>query len=815
MNQKKRFADVVLPFPLYKAYTYSVPDHIQIDIGFRVIVQFGKSRYYAGIVQNIHQNEPKEYQCKDIIEVFDDQAIVPEKQLRLWQWISDYYCCPLGDVMAAALPAYFKLESETKIRLIPDRKNEYTDVDQKEAIILQALKMQEELSIKQIQDILKIKSVFPLIKSLFKKGFVFTREEIREKYKPRMIKCIVLSKNYQAKQDLESLYQKLEKAPKQLDILLSYQLISKNKGIVEKKEVLEKAKSTAAPLNALIGKNIFVETEVRTDRYHPGYYPFEAFELNQAQEQALESIKKGFEKKDVCLLHGITSSGKTHIYIKLIEEYIEKGKQVLYLVPEIALTAQLIKKLISSFGDKIGIFHSRFNQSERYEIWQKLLQGEIDIILGVRSAVFLPFSKLGLIIIDEEHENTYKQRDPSPRYHARDSAIYSAFLYGAKTLLGSATPSLESYHNAQSGKYHYVKLRKRYSEVLEPEIEIIDLRLSHKKKQMLGSISRTLLNEIQTRINKKEQVILFQNRRGYAPHLVCKTCGWSPICKHCDIKLTYHKYTRRLRCHYCGFSIAMIDKCQACGSKEIEMRGFGTERIEDELEEIIGNKDILRMDSDTTRNKNAHQKIITQFEKGKSSILIGTQMITKGLDFENVKLVGIINADLLLSFPDFRSEERTFQLINQVGGRAGRRNERGRVMVQTYSPDHHVFQLLEKRDEIGFYEYELKNRDKYAYPPFVRLIEIMIKSKDAAQLDKVSNALAKSLKKRYGERIYGPEFPPAVKLKDYFQKHILCKFEKNNRKISEAKKFIQDEISGMSIDAKGNSLRIIVDVDPY
>jgi primosomal protein N' (replication factor Y) (superfamily II helicase) len=817
MNTKKRFADIILPFPLYKAFTYGIPPALteQIDIGFRVVVPFGKSKYYTGIVQKIHEKEPEEFETKDIIDVFDDQALVLKEHVALWQWIADYYCCPLGDVMAAALPAHFKLESKTKICLNTEMDLDLPPLNAKESMILQALQIQKELSVKEIQDILKIKTVFPLIQSLISKNWVNAKEEISENYKAKMISCVVLTDPYKYPQTLEDLYRILEKAPKQLNILLAYQMLEKKEGLVERKNLLKKAEASSQALQALVKKGVFIEKEMRVDRYNPEYYRYEAFALNKDQNLALDQIEQAFSDKDVCFLHGVTGSGKTYIYLKIIEKYLEQGRQVLYLVPEIALTTQLIRKMLASFGDKVGIFHSRFNQHERYEIWQKLLHGELDIILGVRSAIFLPFSRLGLIIVDEEHESTYKQQDPAPRYHARDTAIYAASLFGAKTLLGSATPSLESYFNILHKKYHYIQLKSRFSEVQLPDIEIVDLRKAHFKKEMHGSISRSLLDEMQARLQKKEQIILFQNRRGYAPHLTCKTCGWSPICEHCDIKLTYHKYTGRLRCHYCGFSISMIKECKLCGSNNILMKGFGTERIEEELEGIIEGDTILRMDSDTTRSKNAHQKIITEFEKGSRGILIGTQMISKGLDFENVKLVGIINADLLLSYPDFRSEERTFQLIHQVGGRAGRRKERGKVIVQTFQPEHPLFAFVKEGKAEDFYAYELQNRTKFLYPPFVRLIEIMIKAKDPGLLDEISNTLALRLKEKLHKRILGPEYPPSVKLKDYFQKHIFCKLERNSKLLVSAKKLIRDEAAKILIHKQNKNVRIIIDVDPY
>ena len=811
------FVEVILPLSISKTYTYRVPQILNqhLEIGKRVIVQFGKSRIYTAIILAITEEAPVLYEAKYIIEVLDEAPIVNRHQLQLWQWIADYYMCYIGEVMQAALPAALKLASETKIVLLQDAAYDKALLSDKEFLIIDALEIRPELKVSDIVNLLGQKTVFPLLKGLFEKGIIHISEEISERFKPRRKAYISLNPLYNEAENRKVLFQILERAPKQLDALLAYIKLAKQAPLVLKTELLEASASGASAVKTLIDKEIFFQEDKVVSRLSAEEADLAtSFVLSDVQQKAFDAIKEQFVSKDVILLHGITSSGKTELYIRLIEEVISKGDQVLYLLPEIALTAQMIERLRRCFGNKIGIYHSKFSDNERAEVWNKVLKNEYDVVLGARSAVYLPFSKLGLIIIDEEHESSYKQFDPAPRYHARDTAIYLAHVHQAKVLLGSATPSLESYYNAQTEKYGFVELKERFGTAQLPQIEVVSITEETNKKTIQSNFTSVLIDEIKLALENKEQVILFQNRRGHTPVLLCRTCGYLPKCINCDVSLTYHKSTGKLHCHYCGYKQETIARCPACGSTHIEQKGFGTEKIEEDLQFIIPEARIARMDLDTTRSKNSFQKLIGDFEDSKIDILVGTQMVAKGLDFGNVTVIGIINADSLLNYPDFRAYERSFQLLSQVAGRAGRREKTGKVIIQTFNPAHRVIEQVIKNDFEGLYSKEISERKTFLYPPIFRLIRLDIKHKDPSLLYDIAFRLATELKSSLGKRVLGPEEPLVSRIRNYYIKTIYIKVERNGISITRVKSFLQEVLSNMETNSKNKGAFVQVDVDP-
>lgn len=816
-TQLPSFADVILPLYLDKAFTYKVPERLKslVDTGKRVVVQFGKRKVYSAVVARMHSNSPEGYEAKEIIDILDELPVVTHEQLSFWQWMASYYCCSVGEVMAAAMPASLKLESESLIILNPSYDKEYTGLNEQEYAVVLSLEKQAELGFEKIQELLGIKNVFKLVKSLYQKGYILPKEELSEVYVPKTIQVIELHPDLLRDSALKECYEKLKKAPRQQDLLLAWQHFSKKQDFVEKKDLLKFAGAGEQAVAELIRKNIFILKTLVSDRLGGEVTTRKGFELQEFQKKAMTDLKNQFETKNVVLLHGITSSGKTHIYIKLIEEYLDQGKQALYLLPEIALTAQLIRRLRNYFGNRIGIYHSKFSANERYEIWFKTLNGEYSIILGVRSAIFLPFTALGLVVVDEEHENTFKQQEPSPRYQARDSAIYLASLWRAKVILGTATPSFETYHNVRKNKFGYVRMDKRFDAVIPPEIIISDLRENLKKKSMKGNIGKELFQAIEETVKSKEQVILFQNRRGYAPYLECQACGWIPGCRNCDISLTYHKSARNLSCHYCGYYQPVQVKCTICGSTNMLMKGFGTEKIEDDLSLLFPDIKTIRMDLDTTKSRKAYSQIITEFENNEAQILVGTQMVTKGLDFDKVKLVGILSADLILKYPDFRSVERCFQLVSQVGGRAGRRQKQGKVIIQTFNPGHPVFKYIMEDDFNSFYDHEMEERIKFNYPPHSRLLKIIMKHKSQELVTEAAERFAVILRSFLSKRLIGPDYPVSMKLRNEFIMQVMIKFENNSLFISKAKEQIRESIAKFQFGTKFRRVKFLIDVDPY
>ncbi|WP_299049524.1 primosomal protein N' [uncultured Polaribacter sp.] len=807
----------MLPIPIQKTFTYNVTEEEAnfLKKGMRVAVPFGKSKIYTGLVLDIHNTAPTLYEAKDIFQILDEQPLVNKLQLQHWQWIANYYMCALGDVYRASLPSAFLLESETVIY-----KNEtFTDetlLDNDEFLIFEALQHQSQLTIHQIADILGKKKVMPIVNKLIQKSAIYIKEEIYEQYKPKLVKYVRLHTNYTSDKGLNTLLEQLSRAKKQREAVLVFFQLSTSKKPIKAKDLEEKANVSSAILKSLVDKNIFEFYYIQTDRIQYSGETNTLKKLNEFQEQALSEINKSFEEKDIVLLHGITSSGKTEVYTKLIQQVLDNGKQVLFLLPEIALTTQIITRLESYFGNQISVFHSKYSMNERVEVWNNVLENKLkaQIILGARSSIFLPFSNLGLIVVDEEHETSYKQFEPSPRYNARDAAIVLAKMHHAKIVLGSATPSLESYFNAQQKKYGFVALNRRYGNVQLPKIELIDIKEKHRKREMTGRFSDTMLRLITDALEEKEQIILFQNRRGYSPVIECKTCGVSPQCPNCDVSLTYHKYKQELRCHYCSYQRAMPNSCSACGNNTLDTKGFGTEQIELELKELYPNHKIGRMDLDTTRGKFGYQKIIGAFEAREIDILVGTQMLSKGLDFDNVSLVGILNADTMLNYPDFRAHERAYQMMVQVSGRSGRSKKQGNVAIQTYNPYHQILQQVSITNYTEMYKEQLQDRWQYKYPPYYRLIKITLKHRDYNKVDVGINWLFKALYNSFGENVLGPTAPAVSRIRNQYIKNVVIKIPPK-QSLANTKKQLQKIRNTFEAVKDFRPIRFIIDVDAY
>jgi primosomal protein N' (replication factor Y) len=811
------FIEVILPIPIQKTFTYSVTEQEAnfLQTGMRVAVSFGKSKLYSALVLTIHQSKPTLYEAKEIHQILDETPIVNKQQLEHWQWISNYYMCALGDVYRASLPSAFLLESETIIHK-NKRFIEEAILADDEFLIFEALQHQSQLTLHQVGAILGKKKIMPTINELLKKSAITIKEEIYEQYKPKLVKHIRLHADYTSGDSLENLLKKLSRAKKQRDAVLTFFQLSTLKKPIKVTFLEEKAAVSSNILKSLVDKDIFEFYHIQTDRIQFKGDLNSLKVLNEFQEKALSEIKETFTKKDVTLLHGITSSGKTEVYTKLIQEVLDQGKQVLFLLPEIALTTQIITRLQFYFGNQISVFHSKYSMNERVEVWNNLLENKTktQIILGARSSIFLPFSNLGLIVVDEEHETSYKQFEPSPRYNARDAAIILAKIHKAKILLGSATPSLESYFNSQQHKYGFVELKKRFGNVLLPKIELIDLKEKHRKKEMKGHFSDRLLTLIQEALNQKEQVILFQNRRGFAPVVECATCGVSPQCPNCDVSLTYHKFKHELRCHYCNYQRAMPNNCAACGSNSLDNKGFGTEQIELELKDLFPNYTIGRMDLDTTRGKHGYQKIIGAFEAREIDVLVGTQMLSKGLDFDNVSLVGVLNADTMLNFPDFRANERAYQMMVQVSGRAGRSKKQGSVAIQTYNPYHQILQQVSTTNYAEMFKEQLQERWQYKYPPYYRVIKITLKHRDYNKVESGVNWLAKALRNCFGEHVLGPTAPAVSRIRNQYIKNIVIKIPPEQG-LGNTKKQLLNVKNAFEAVSVFRPIRFIIDVDAY
>ena len=814
------FVEVILPLSLAKTFTYRVSEaefHF-VKNGMRVVVPFGKSKMYTALIIGKHQNEPALYEAKEIDQILDENPIVTQIQITHWEWIASYYMCAIGDVYRGAMPSALLLESETIVSQKQSVIIEENILSDEEYLVYQALQQQSSLRIQDITSILNKKNVFPVIQKLIDKNVLVLQEEVQELYKPKLVRYVRLRSKYHSDSGLSDLLDVLKGAAKQREIVLTYfQLNAKESQPISVKQLIEVANSTSSIVKVLIEKEIFEEYFIQEDRINfQGNAQEAALELSKAQQQACDKITFHFETKEVCLLHGLTSSGKTEIYIKLIEEQLASGKQVLYLLPEIALTTQLVGRLRTYFGDKVGVYHSKYSNNERVELWKQVLEQspKAQIVIGARSALFLPFSNLSLIVVDEEHEQTFKQVDPAPRYHARDAAIVLANAHQAKVLLGSATPSIESYFNAQSDKYGLVEITERYGNVQLPEIELVDLKDSYFRKKMTGHFSEALTEAITTALSLGEQVILFQNRRGYSPIMECLTCGNVPHCQQCDVSLTYHQHKNQLRCHYCGYAMAKPTQCHSCSSIDLATKGFGTEQIEQELTTIFPDAKIGRMDQDTTRGKFGFEKIIDSFKNQEIQILVGTQMLAKGLDFNNVSLVGIMNADTMLYHPDFRAFERSFQMMTQVAGRSGRSEKRGKVVIQTYNPNHNTIQQVTNNDYIGMYKEQLYDRQIYKYPPYFRLIKLTLKHRDFDKLKEGAMWLYQVMSQNLGLPVLGPEEPSISRIRNEYIRTILIKIPQTTP-IGSTKKTIQKMLTSFEAVPQYRAIKVAINVDYY
>lgn len=819
-----KYVDVIVPLPIAGEYTYSLPPALEGKVhgGCRVVVPFGPKKYYTAIVVSVHDSAPEAYETKDILEVLDERPVLLKRQFDFWQWVSNYYLCTIGDVYKAALPSGLKLESETMVVYNPDFEAS-GPLPPKEQLLLDLLSANPEQCVTQLEKAAGIRNILPVVRSLLEKEAVCIKEELKRSYKPKIEIRVRLAGNMRTEKALQFQMNMLDrpKTEKQLAVLMKYVELSGWNGTgetlkeVSRKRLTEAAGVSPAVLDALVRKQVLEVYSSEVGRLDGGRYDTLPLNpLSEAQRRAFYQIMSLFQTRNVCLLHGVTASGKTEIYIHLIEQAIQAGKQVLYLLPEIALTTQITERLRRVFGERLGIYHSKFPDAERVEIWNKQLSDrDYDVILGVRSSVFLPFRRLGLVIVDEEHENTYKQQDPAPRYHARSAAIMLASMFGAKTLLGTATPSLESYHNALSGKYGFVQLTERHQQIRLPQIELVDIKELARKKRMTAQFSPYLLQKIREALENREQVILFQNRRGFAPMIECRTCGWVPKCRNCDVSLTYHKGLNQLTCHYCGCTYPVPRSCPACGGVELVNRGFGTEKVEDDIKAIFPEARVARMDLDTTRTRSAYERIISDFQNGKTDILIGTQMVSKGLDFDRVSVVGILNADSMLNYPDFRSYERAFQLMAQVAGRAGRKNGQGLVVLQTKSPDLPLIREVMDNDYLRMYREQMEEREMFRYPPFYRLVYVYLKHRKEDVLDQAADWMAQCLRKGLGERILGPDKPPVARIQTLYIKKIVVKVEQQ-ASMSKVRAYLRSVQQALMEDRRFRSLTVYYDVDP-
>ncbi len=811
------FVTVLLPLAIPKPYTYRVPRELVDDVAFgvRVEVQFGKNKIYSAVVIDVHSAAPDKYEAKEIISVIDKEAIITRTQLKFWQWMASYYCCTLGEVMNAALPGGLRLDSETTLLLHPLFDGNADLLTDREYLIYEALTIQPELTIEQVHKILNIKTIRPVIYALIEKRVVIIKEELKTKYKPKTVTAVRLQEPYRSDETkLSEAFEKVEKkSSRQLEALIAFIQIAKNQDFILAQEIYEKADVDSTVLKALEKKGIFEVFKKEISRI--GIFDDDTNEsppLSTQQERAIGEIKELFKEKSTVLLHGVTGSGKTRVYVEMMQEALARGEQCLYLLPEIALTTQIISRLQKVFGDDIVVYHSKCSDAERVELWRKALEGK-PIMMAARSGLFLPFSKLGLIIVDEEHDASFKQIEPSPRYNARDSAIVLSQIHGGKVLLGTATPAVETYYNAKAGKYGLVRMSERFGGLQLPEIIFANTIKDPKSKAKID-FTNELIDALKLAFSSKEQSIVFQNRRGYAPYLQCDACAWKADCENCDVSLTYHKGANSLRCHYCGHHAFVPKVCPACGSNKLNIKGMGTEKVEDELKIFLPDADIGRMDTDTIKTKNAHAQIINDFEEKRLDILVGTQMVTKGLDFDNVSLVGVVNADSLLYFPDFRAGERAFQMLMQVAGRAGRKHKRGRVIVQTSNPKHPVLQEVQKGEYNAFFNREIQERRDFQYPPFFRLIKVTLRHKKPEVVNDASRLYAEMLKKHLGKRVVGPALPNPARVRSYYLMDIMVKLERDAQKISFAKDLLMECIIDLKKHVGLSTIEVLIDVDP-
>jgi primosomal protein N' (replication factor Y) len=825
MERKTLFVKVILPLPVPGTFTYRVPMELNdsVCVGQRVVVQFGKAKIMSGLVSEVTEQVPEFEQVKYILGILDDHPVVNAMQFKLWQWICDYYLCYEGEVMQAALPSAMKLSSESKIRLSEDFELDTMTLNDFEYLIVEALQVQPKLTISEVSKIIGYKKVMPLIKTMIERKIVVMEEELDRKFKAKYERYVGLAEEYKNEEKMHELMDNLNKrAYKQLELLMSFFVIGgSHENDVLASELLNKANANSAVLKALVDKGVFVTYMKKVSRLKSfkALTDVDSIQLTEKQQAAFDGIHQGFKETKPVLLHGVTSSGKTEIYIKLIQEALDKGRQVLYLLPEIALTEQIINRLKKYFGDRVGVYHSRYSDMERVEIWEQVMDFEransekYQVIIGSRSSILLPFSNLGLIIVDEEHDTSFKQIDPAPRYNARDLSMVLARFHGADIVLGSATPSFESYYNARQGRYHLVELTERYGGVEMPEIIVDDMRVERRRKLMQANFGSVLVDAMKNTLDNKNQVILFQNRRGFSLRLECGVCHWVPQCVNCDVSMTYHKAQNIMKCHYCGYTMSVPSECPSCRSTDLKMHGFGTERVEEDLKILIPEARCARLDLDTTRSKNSYQFILDQFKNRETDVLVGTQMVTKGLDFDCVKTVGILDADNMLSFPDFRAYERSFQLMEQVSGRAGRKGEKGQVIIQTYQPTHPVIMNVVNHDFIRFYEEQMPIRRQFCYPPYYRLILIRLRHVDYEKLNKAAEYFAKHLRPVFKHNLLGPEYPVVSRIKNQYIKQILIKFDRNENS-NKIKEIIKSEIDAFKHLNDYKAVSISIDVDP-
>jgi len=825
MDRKTFFVKIILPLPVPGTFTYRVPMELNdsVKVGQRAVVQFGKTKIMSGLISEIMEQVPDFEQVKYILGILDENPVVNAKQLKFWQWICDYYLCYEGEVMQAALPSAMKLSSESKIKLSEEFELDTLTLNDFEYLIVEALQVQPKLTISEVSKIIGYKKVMPLIKTMIERKIIVMEEELDQKFKAKYERFVSLAKEYHNDEKMHELMDELTKrAYKQLEVVMSFFVLGGNaESDVLASELLAKSNANSTVLKALINKGVFTTYQKRVSRLKSfkALTDVSSINLTEKQQLAFDGIHKGFEIQKSVLLHGVTSSGKTEIYIKLIQEMLDKGKQVLYLLPEIALTEQIINRLKKYFGDRVGVYHSRYSDMERVEIWEQVLDFEktkspkYQVVIGSRSSILLPFSDLGLIIVDEEHDTSFKQIDPAPRYNARDLSMILARFHGADVILGSATPSFESYYNARQARYHLVELTERFGGVEMPEIIVDDMRVERKRKLMQANFGSVLVDAMKNTLENKNQVILFQNRRGFSLRLECGVCHWVPQCINCDVSMTYHKAQNIMKCHYCGYTMSVPSECPSCRSTDLKMHGFGTERVEEDLTAVVHEARCARLDLDTTRSKNSYQFILDQFKNRETDILVGTQMVTKGLDFDCVKTVGILDADNMLSFPDFRAFERSFQLMEQVSGRAGRKGGKGKVIIQTYQPTHPVILNVVNHDYVRFFEEQMPIRRQFCYPPYYRLIMIKLRHADYNKLNAAAEYFAKKLRPVFKNNLLGPEYPVVSRVKNQYIKQILIKFDRSENTLK-IKDLIKSEIELFKRNSDYKSVNISIDVDP-
>lgn len=816
------FAETLLPLALPGTYTYRIPEGMKLSIGMRVLVPFGRKKIFTAIVMSLHDREPKGYDVKEILGTLDDKPIVRHPQLDFWQWIADYYLCSTGEVYKAAVPSGLKVESETTISVNPDfEESEPGQLSDHERVILDFTAQRGRVQIAEIARATGFKTVERNVSHLLDLDALHVSERVIDNYRPKTEPCVRLTIDRKDEQTLHQYFDQLKRAPKQEALLLAYLDMSRwlqggDVKEISKENLLKRAGVSSAVLHEAVKRGLFEIYKKEINRFAElGNVLEEPPKLSDEQRRAYTEIHQSMRDHAITLLHGVTSSGKTSVYMHLINDALRLSKQVLYLVPEIALTTQLTRRLRRVFGDKLLIYHSKFSDNERVDIWKRLLDNNDPcVVIGVRSSVFLPYSNLGLIIVDEEHDSSYKQQDPAPRYNGRNAALVLAQMHGAKTVLGSATPAIEVYHHALEGRYGLVKLMTRYGDIQMPDVKVIDTIKARKRREMHGMFSTELIANCRHALDKGEQVILFQNRRGYSPMVRCKECAWVPKCEHCDVSLTYHKRSRSLVCHYCGYTIPLPDLCPACQLPGIEIVGYGTERIEDDIDAVFPGEKISRMDLDTTRSKNSHDRIIDDFSAHRTNILVGTQMVTKGLDFDAVSVVGILNADTMINFPDFRSHERAFDMLEQVSGRAGRAHKQGQVIIQTSQPDHDVIKFVQAHDYEGFYQHELADRRQFGYPPFTKVINIYLKHRDDATVGELAVRYSGLLRQVFGVRVLGPMAPFVARVQNLYIRQVTLKME-TAASMVKVKKILRDLYEQMvAADARMKAVRLYYDVDP-